>query len=518
MTLLEQPEKGPFSWFKIGIVGLLLLSLALRFWGLSRFNTLVFDEVYYVKFAHNYLTQTPFFDGHPPLSKYLIAIGIWIGSQLPFGQDSVNSLAGAPYSTWSYRWLNAFTGSLIPLVVAGIAYQLTSRRSYAFVAGAFATLDGLFLVESRYALNNVYLVLFGLLGFWFLLRSLNSLPSRRRDLWLAASGIAFSASASVKWNGLWFLLGAYGLWISAWMIHWLQSKRSQVPRLLPMDTVGELDRQEPDAQDGATVYSPLEHLTRLKLWQIVLNWAVIPAVFYYLFWIPHLHFNTQASFWELQKQILQYHEQVGNGPNVHPYCSNWYTWLLMLRPVAYFYQVTFKGMPLPTGNSTLAPGPNTVIYDVHAIGNPILWWLSTAAILVVLWAIVQQVFNWIQVKRGNAQSILPPKIDQDLALNPTERWLVLFLAVNYATNLLPWLKVTRCLFLYHYMGASVFASMGLAWMIDRWLSSVQPRLRLMGIATMLLIVLGFVFWLPLYLGLPLTPAGFQWRMWFPSWI
>ena len=153
------------------MVGVFLLSIFLRFWGLSRFNTLVFDEIYYVKFANNYLTHTPFFDGHPPLSKYLIAIGMWIGSHLPFGRDSLNSFSGSLRSSWSYRWLNALTGSFIPLVVAGIAYQFSSRRSYAFIAALFAAADGLFLVGSRYALNNVYLVIFGLLGQWFLCHS-----------------------------------------------------------------------------------------------------------------------------------------------------------------------------------------------------------------------------------------------------------------------------------------------------------------------------------------------------------
>jgi dolichyl-phosphate-mannose--protein O-mannosyl transferase len=43
---------------------------------IERFNTLVFDEVYYAKFAKDYLTKTPFFNPHPPLSQYIIAIGI----------------------------------------------------------------------------------------------------------------------------------------------------------------------------------------------------------------------------------------------------------------------------------------------------------------------------------------------------------------------------------------------------------------------------------------------------------
>ena len=121
MSLSKKLSKQQFSWFWIGLTGVFLLSVTLRFWGISRFNTLVFDEVYYAKFANNYLTRTPFFDGHPPLSKYIIAIGMWIGSHLPFGQDAVNSLTGSLRSTFSYRWLNALTGSFIPLVVAGIA-------------------------------------------------------------------------------------------------------------------------------------------------------------------------------------------------------------------------------------------------------------------------------------------------------------------------------------------------------------------------------------------------------------
>ncbi len=167
MSLSKKLLNQRFPWFSMGIAAVFLLSVSLRFWGLSRFNTLVFDEVYYAKFANNYLTRTPFFDGHPPLSKYIIAIAIWLGSHLPFGQDAVNSLTGSMRSTWSYRWLNALTGSFIPLVVAGIAYQLSHRRSYALIAALFAAADGLFLVESRYALNNVYLVIFGLLGQWF---------------------------------------------------------------------------------------------------------------------------------------------------------------------------------------------------------------------------------------------------------------------------------------------------------------------------------------------------------------
>ena len=504
MTLLKKPLDWSASWFALGMVGLLVLSLALRFWGLGRFNSLVFDEVYYVKFAHDYLTQTPLFDGHPPLSKYLIAIGIWLGNQLPIGHDTANKLTGAEYTTWSYRWLNALTGSFIPLVVAGIAYQLSHRRSYAFLSGLFAALDGLFLVESRYALNNVYLVIFGLLGLWCLLLALEA-RSTGRSVYLLGSGIFFGASASIKWNGLWFLLGAYGLWLAAWLLGWLQARFPNNTGLALVNTTTAGANQP---------RSPLQRLTLLAPWQIVLNLVIVPAVFYRLIWIPHLKFYTTVGFWELQKQILDYHERVGSGPKVHPYCSEWFTWIFMWRPVAYYYKVEAQGGPLFSTDPAVKAG-SEVIYDVHAIGNPLLWWLSTLAIALVFIVLTQQVITWLTMRTA-ADGY--PDDDRRPFLNTTEVWLALFLCVNYAANLLPWVRVTRCTFLYHYMGASVFASMAIAWLVDRWLHSRQPNLRTMGIVAIVLIVLAFIFWLPIYLGLPLSSLAFRLRMALPSWV
>jgi len=55
----------------------------------------------------------------------------------------------------------------IPLGCSRNCHQLSHRRSYALIA-LFAAADGLFLVESRYALNNVYLVSLGYLGSGFI--------------------------------------------------------------------------------------------------------------------------------------------------------------------------------------------------------------------------------------------------------------------------------------------------------------------------------------------------------------
>ena len=488
MNGLIKPIEQNKVWLWLGLLGLLVGSLCLRFWGLGRFNALVFDEVYYVKFAHNYLTHTPFFDGHPPLSKYLLAIGIWLGNQLPFGKDTVNTLAGSSLSTWSYRWLNALTGSFIPLVVAAIAYELSRRRSYALIAGLFAAADGLFLVESRYALNNVYLVIFGLLGQWFFLKALNAL-GKKWWLWMGLAGLFFGASASIKWNGLWFLLGAYLLWGIAWAIRLVRMMaRSSTPPNAP--------------------HTPLHRLARLNPFYVLFTLGAIPAIFYRLIWIPHLNLSRDFGFWEVQKQILAYHERVGSGPTVHPYCSTWIGWIWMQRPVAYFYQVASSlTAPIPANGAASAVTSRSVIYDVHAMGNPFLWWFSAGAIALLTWMLIEN-FNSLT---SPAETLTPRQ--QIGLLPPNEVWIGLFLVVNYVANLLPWMRVTRCVFLYHYMGSSVFASLALAWFVDRWFRSNTPRLRSRANWTIVIVLVSFVFWMPIYLGLPLFEWQYNLRMW-----
>lgn len=461
----ENSAKWNPAGFWWGIAAIFAFSLILRFWGLSRFNSLVFDEVYFAKFGNNYLTRTHFFDAHPPVGKYLVAISMWLNTLFPFGDQSLtNELTGSLRSTFSYRWLNALIGSFVPLVVAGIAYQLTRRYSYALIASLAIALDGLFLVESRYALVNIPLVIFGLLGSWFLLLGLS-----RFGLWrsgfLILSGIFFGASAAVKWNGLGFLLGTYLLWGLAWIL----------PRLS--------NRQKNEIAETSSFYSPLQNLTQINILQFIFYLGIIPLLTYSLSFIPHLQQNPEFNFWELQQQILSYHRRIGNTPDVHPYCSSWYSWPLMLRPIAYYYE------------RTSTPNGEAVIYDVHAFGNPILWWLGAAAIALLSLQLI--------IKR----------------FKPTiTHWTVLFLVVNYAANWLPWVKVTRCAFIYHYMGAAVFAFMAIAFLIERWLQDPTLQYRWIGIATLSFILLAFIFWLPIYLGLPVSPLGLRMRLFLPSWI
>jgi dolichyl-phosphate-mannose--protein O-mannosyl transferase len=145
----------------------------------------------------------------------------------------------------------------------------------------------------------------------------------------------------------------------------------------------------------------------------------------------------------------------------------------MGRPVAYYFE--------RVGDK---------IYDVHAMGNPFLWWFSTGAILVVF----SRLFN------------------------RKERVISAYLICNYIANLLPWLKISRCTFLYHYMAAYSFTWIALAWLLADGLESSSPIYKNGSRSLIILITFAFIHWLPIYLGIPLSVRDYYLRMIFPNWI
>lgn len=500
-------------WFIISILGVFFLSSVTHFWRLDQFNVLVFDEVYYAKFAINYLNQVSFFDAHPPLGKYLIALGIWLANHFPFYTGTPNYFTGAVISPFSYRWLDALTGSVIPLIVMGIAYQLSHRSSYAIIAGLFTAADGLLLVESRFALINIYLIFFGLLGNWFFLLGLAHQKTKRK-IWLALAGVCFGAAIAVKWNGLGFLLGIYLLWLIAWGIVWLQ----KLKRLL-----ANLPRKTPNLKSKSL--NPLPNLTQINLPSWLVNLGIIPTVVYCLIWIPHLLITSDAGFWEIHRQILAFHQNMGNGTEVHPYCSAWYTCPLMLRPILYFYEKTLHlSDPVPL-YPPLPPGVGKIVYAVQAMGNPFLWWTGTVAMIMLAIAILWMLIIPILVSKKTSPISQSPDFHQPSLSSQTEpqslstaTWIALYLVINYIANFFPWIFITRCTFIYLYIPASIFTFLGIAWLTDHWLRSHNDHIKILGITIICLICLSFLFWLPVYIGLPLSLNEHQMRIWLPSWL
>jgi dolichyl-phosphate-mannose-protein mannosyltransferase len=454
----RQPQS---TWDKRLIMGGLVIfaiALSLRLWDLGRFDYPVFDEIYFPKFAENYLSGEAFRDGHPPLGKYMIMLGI-----LAFGHNEIG-----------YRIASAITGATIPILVMGVMYYLSGRWFLALIAGALTLADGLLLVESRYGLINVFLLAFGLAAQVLLLAGLRQ-QGRQRTLLLCGSGLMLGASAAVKLNGLGFLLMFALVGVMVWAIALLW------PKYL-------------------TKLGILAEVTTLRWWQYALCFIFLPAIFYVLQWIPHLMLNPVPSitppesswglipyYWRsivaMQLDLWDYNTSPSIiGINIHPYCSSWISWPVSGRPVGYYYHYEEA---------------TKIVQDVHAIGNPVLWWFSTLAVI----------------------SLSLQGLRQFRAIHA-------YVLIGYAANYLPWLLVSRCLFIYHYMSAALFSFMALTIALDQLLpknveswAGLKINLRsqwwryTIFASIMLAVFSSQIFFIPIWLGTDLSFTAFYQRMW-----
>jgi len=307
---------------------LLAASLLLHFIFIGQPSEVVFDEVHYGKYINGYLTGEFFYNIHPPLGTLLLGAGSWLGGYQEamhsfenIGQTLENSASIA------LRLLPAFAGSLLGVVLFFFARSLGLSLLPSFFVGLFILLDNALLVHSRFALPDVFLLLFGFLGLAFFFR---------RQLLLAS--IFFGLAISIKWTGLAFL-GVAGL-------------------ILLFDII-----------------TRKVHYTKL-LWFII-----VPPLLYVATFALHFSFLSNAGpgdvfmsqeFLEGKKNFAEktielnklYYTTNRDHAFEHPYASKWYAWPVMTRPIFYW------------------AGDNARIY---LLGNPIVWWGSTlSAVLFFL--------------------------------------------------------------------------------------------------------------------------------------
>jgi dolichyl-phosphate-mannose-protein mannosyltransferase len=317
---------------RVTLVVVLLVAGAFRLIGLGYPAEEYFDEVYHAKTALQYLRGEPPTEWvHPPTAKLLIAVGVKL-----FG-----------YHPWAWRLAPSIAGTLLAGVFLLLARRVLGRERAALLATALLLCDGVYLVQSRVAMTNVFAVLFQLLSALLVLRA-----GQQRRLGagpMVLAGLALGLALSTRWTSLW----AWGFLGLVFLVLREQRRRSRPPTL-----------------DAA----PPGPLWREALLLLV-TFAVLPAALYLASYVPlMLQWQPQgARDWlhavgrvvQLQREIWSYH---ANLRATHTYFSAWWSWPLLYRPTWYFW---WSG-----GGS---------VRGIVALGNPLIWW---ASVPVAAWALV----------------------------------------------------------------------------------------------------------------------------------
>lgn len=439
----------------LAIGAVTLLAGAFRFHALSRPPEKVFDETYYASdgcwYAGEPYKECGLDDDvekswvHPPLGKQVIAVGIDAFGNRPFG----------------WRISAALFGTGAVALVGILAFLLFGSPLWAAVAAMLAGTEHLLFVQSRIAMLDIFLTFFLLAGFVLLVADrkrterLDANLEGAKPPWRPLrylSGAAFGAALAVKWSAVPALLAAVILAVA-----WERTRRKAAGRA-----------------------RPLLHAVREEGIWIYVAFALVPLAVYLLPWIPWLA-DRGFDLTELVRhhgQMAEYHFGLetlkANGEPIHPYMSQAWTWLLLTRPVAYFWQ-----------------GEPNCCAEIIGIGNPALFW---GALLVIPYLAL----SWVSRKEWQAGAILVPVVVQ----------------------LLPWFLIGRPQFLFYMTPITPFLALGMVYPLrDLLRSTLDKRLAVAGAALVVgVCVAMFAFFLPVLAAGHLTYEQWQTRMWFGGWV
>lgn len=474
------------------MLGAVVIALVLYFVRLAEPPRYIYDEVYHAYTAarlaegnrdpYMFNTRVPPEDkeqykvsyewSHPALAKLPMQVGIlWFGD-----------------NTFGWRFASAIFGAL----GIGIMYVLGRTlfdRNVALLGTGLLLVDGLWFVQSRTAMNDVFLVCFlmiAYLGFFLYLR--RPLDRRWRYLWLC--GLGLGLAVATKWSAL-YSIGLIGLIVAAREARLYLDRcniRGWSAVVAAVWTIGALSilgatvlitRQQGvnAVVIGAIVAAGVALLVVIwavlagrtpspgatvgslfgSLGMLIASLLLLPGALYIGGYVQFFAMGWTFQNWrDLQWQMWWYHS---NLEACHDWASPWWTWPMMIKPTWYY----------------VSREPPGTLANVFNLGNPLSWWLYFPAMIGVT-------VIWI---RGRFKAI---------ALG--------VLALGYFGQWLPWSLSPRISYFYHALPMVPFACLALAYLLTR-IRVRRPRLVTGYLAA---VVLCFVFFYPIYTGLRVSNA------------
>ena len=401
-------------------------------------------------------------------------------------QVSVGELAAG------WRWPGVIAGALAAALLVLLARLLTERRDVAALVGVLALLDGAGFVQSRIGMNDVYLLtllLGGAAAFvaWLQGRARGALSG---GLLLLVAGLLLGGALASKWVALYGIFGLGIIWLA----------RTAPGRLLvagglallgtallpPALAVADGSTRIPNlpfaavlalllAATGAAIHRaggisrrdarPRSLLGLLSLpgeaTLVFFTLAAVPLGVYIASYLPWAALgnqliagwpigNTGQTLTDLTASMYRYHDTLRVA---HAASSPWWAWPLDLKPV-WFFQSTFTA-----GGSALT----AAVYDG---GNVLSRILSIGGAL------------WLAVEAWRRRS-----------------WGLASVFVLCLALWLPWARIDRAAFQYHYYPTSQIALIGLALLLADLRAGSQRAAQIMRIGGACAVLAAPVLWM-----------------------
>ncbi|GAA1860727.1 phospholipid carrier-dependent glycosyltransferase [Myceligenerans crystallogenes] len=518
-------------WDLIGTLAVVTIAAVARLWELGRPAKLVFDETYYVKEGwslaslgyeaawpeepnpafeagdvSSYKTGEAEYVVHPPVGKWMIALGM--------------RLTGGADDPWKWRIASAVVGILAVLLVIRIARRMFGWTSLGLMAGLLLAVDGEAIVHSRTGLLDQFLMFWVLVAFACLVMDREwgrrRLAERVAHLidsgseavmtygprigfrwWRLAAAVSLGLACGVKWSGLYFVLG-FGLLVVFWDLG--ARRDAGIRRWVEDGALGVLVTALVMLPTIVVVYIAtwtgwfVNRMSYMRDWAEV-NGQTAPG------WFPGWAdgvWNAGRSLGEYHKQMWDFHTSLESD---HSYDAHPVNWIVQGRPTSFFWEKFTPGQgPCPPGAT------QDCAVAVTSLGNPALWWLGAATLLVALvLALVKR--DW----RGSGP------------------------LMGVAAGWLPWFQyswpiagllggVARTIFTFYSIVFAPFLVLTIVYVVAALLDYTEndpPAKRAIGwvagVVTAVIVGVGVLFY-PIWTAMPVPYDYWHGLMWLPSWI
>ncbi len=504
-----EPWRDPHPLVGWSLTALIfVVACVTRFWALGFPSTKEFDEVYYATEAQEigrfgYEDNRGYlFIVHPPLGKWAIAFSSWI-----FGNNSLG-----------WRVAPAVAGILAVLIITRTARRMFRSNVFGAIAGLLLALDGVSLVQSRVALLDIFLQLFVLAGFAALVLDRDQMRGRLASMleagidltggaptlgprpWRMLAGFALGLACSVKWSALSFYVifaimslvwdrgalksaGVRYSWRNAVRRSWIYAFGGFL--VVPvtaylLSNLGWFAGENSYNRHWADTHRGYARLDLLGV-HVPFDWGFLP--------------NGVRSLGDMIYRAYQFHEGLDS---FHPYKSNPWSWLVLGRPITYYYPSNVGGCGSPSCSR-----------EVLLIGTPLMWWAFVPALLWLVW-------HWFTTRDWRASMVW---------LAMAAGWLVWFqdpkrtMFLFYMTPLVPFLILGVTLALGVMLGPATGTVVRVGGTVVQVISDQRRRIGIACVALYLGVVIADFAWMwPILTGGLLTYNEWHAHMWFSSWV
>jgi dolichyl-phosphate-mannose-protein mannosyltransferase len=354
-----------------------------------------------------------------------------------------------------------FATLMIPLIYL-LGKKLVDAWIGGFTAAFLLTFDFMHFTMARMGTADTYVVFFSLasqLFFFIYLKNVLDKGWKTSILPLFLAIFFFALGFSSKWLVLYGFVGQLAL---------LAAVRLKEVRKLKSNISGK-------------IYAFLDHP-----YSVIVLFLLFAVAIYFLTYIPDM--LAGRSFLDvigLQSQMYIYHSTL---TATHPFSSPWYSW-----PFMFDLFNTNVHVPVWLQVTSL---PGATESTIVVMGNPAVWWVGFAAVLALAVIGLSKIFKKQFSLRDNLPSV--------------------FIVVLFFFQWLPYILISRVIFIYHFYVNVPFLCLAPALLIGKYWNN--KWVKILAISYFALTVALFILFFPVISGATTSTSTVDSLRWFGSWV